>query len=86
MESLTIKIEKDFLQEIEKVMKKKHYSTKTEFVREALREKLTKEEKEEIMKALDQVYGSSKKKTSDADLRRGRERVFARIEKEMELE
>ena len=39
MESITIKVEEDFAKEIEKAMKP-YYSTKTEFIREAIREKV----------------------------------------------
>ncbi len=82
MESLTIKLEKNFLQDIEKVMKKKHYSTKTEFVREALREKLTKEQKEEMIQAVDSLRGVSSHKTHDDDLHKTREKLAKKWEEE----
>ncbi len=40
METISIKLEKGFLQTLEKVMKKHNYSTKTEFIREAIRDKI----------------------------------------------
>jgi metal-responsive CopG/Arc/MetJ family transcriptional regulator len=40
MESISLKMEKEFLQNIEKAMKKHNYSTKTEFIREAIRDKI----------------------------------------------
>lgn len=40
MESISLKMEAHFLQEIEKAMKKHNYSTKTEFIREAIRDKM----------------------------------------------
>jgi metal-responsive CopG/Arc/MetJ family transcriptional regulator len=40
MESISLKLEKEFLQNIEKAMKKHNYSTKTEFIREAIRDKI----------------------------------------------
>lgn len=39
MESITIKVEEDFAEEIEKAMRPL-YSTKTEFIREAIRDKI----------------------------------------------
>ena len=39
MESITIKVEENFAKEIEKAMKP-YYSTKTEFIREAIRDKI----------------------------------------------
>ena len=49
MENISLKLEKEFLKAIEAVMKKHNYMTKTEFIREAIREKIKKlEEKETI--------------------------------------
>ena len=63
-------------------MKEKHYSTKTEFVREAIREKMNHLEKMEALAHLDRLYGISKRRTTDADLHRAREKVFDDLEKE----
>ena len=41
MEILTLRVDKEFAQEIEKAMRP-YYSTKTEFVRDAIRDKLKK--------------------------------------------
>ena len=49
MENISLKMEKALREEIEKVMKTHYYSTKTEFIREAIREKIKKlEEKDTI--------------------------------------
>ncbi len=42
MENISLKLEKDFLRVIEKIMKKHNYMTKTEFIREAIRDKIKK--------------------------------------------
>jgi metal-responsive CopG/Arc/MetJ family transcriptional regulator len=47
MESISLKMEKGFLSDIEKIMKKHNYSTKTEFIREAIRDKIKKLEEKE---------------------------------------
>jgi metal-responsive CopG/Arc/MetJ family transcriptional regulator len=60
METITIKLESSLSQAMEKVMKKHYYSTKTEFVREALRDKIQILEKEEKL--------TSKKSTSREDI------------------
>jgi metal-responsive CopG/Arc/MetJ family transcriptional regulator len=49
MENISLKIEKDFLNAIEKVMKKHNYMTKTEFIREAVRDKIRRLEEKEIV-------------------------------------
>ena len=40
MKTISLKLESTFLQSIEKVMKKSNYTTKTEFIREAIRDKM----------------------------------------------
>ncbi|HLD97973.1 MAG TPA: ribbon-helix-helix domain-containing protein [Candidatus Nanoarchaeia archaeon] len=49
MENVSLKLEKNFLGAIEKVMKKHNYMTKTEFIREAIRDKIKKLEEKEIV-------------------------------------
>ena len=55
-----MKLEKTFLRDIEKTMKNHRYSTKTEFIREAIRDKLTNLEKEDIIQKLVKLKGSEK--------------------------
>lgn len=49
MENVSLKLERNFLNAIEKVMKKHNYMTKTEFIREAVRDKIRKLEEKEII-------------------------------------
>ena len=49
MENISIKLEKNFSDSITRAMKRHNYSTKTEFIRSALREKLAKLEEREIL-------------------------------------
>jgi len=51
MESICIRVEKPIAEQIEKCMKEMHYSTKTEFIRDALRDKLKRIEDEQRKKA-----------------------------------
>lgn len=81
MESITIKINTEMAREIEKAMKP-NYSTKTEFVRTALREKLEKIKQTKEYKELRKYLGILKTKTTDEELHRTREKVINRIAKE----
>ncbi len=74
MESITIKVEEDFAKEIEKAMKP-YYSTKTEFIREAIRDKIKLQRREEITERLKKSFGIAKTNTSDEELRTIREKV-----------
>ena len=49
MENISLKLESNFLNAIQKVMKKHNYMTKTEFVREAIRDKIRKLDEKEII-------------------------------------
>lgn len=75
MENVSIKLEKNFLRVIEEVMKRNNYSTKTEFLREALRDKIKELEKEERLKRIEKLFGSSKHKTTDKQLHKVREEL-----------
>lgn len=63
MENVSLKLEENFLRAVEKVMKKHNFMTKTEFIREAIRDKIRRlEEKEIIMDKdmLEQIVASEK--------------------------
>jgi metal-responsive CopG/Arc/MetJ family transcriptional regulator len=55
MENISLKLEKNFLTAIEKVMKKHNYMTKTEFIRESIRDKIRKLEEKEIIGDKDMI-------------------------------
>jgi metal-responsive CopG/Arc/MetJ family transcriptional regulator len=82
MDVLNIKIEKGIIRDIDKSLRKYRYSTRSEFVRDAIRQKLTDLEKEELMRAVAKVRGSSKHKTSDTQVHETRERLIKKLEKQ----
>lgn len=49
MQTITIKIDDSIAKKINSYSKKFHYSTKTEFIRDAIRDKLIKLQKEEVL-------------------------------------
>lgn len=49
MENISLKLEKNFVASIKRAMKAHNYSTKTEFIRAALREKMAILEEQEIL-------------------------------------
>ena len=59
MENISLKLEKAFLQELERIMKKHNYMTKTEFIRESIRDKIKKLE--------EQGFQKEKEKEKDKD-------------------
>ena len=83
MESVSLKLEDEFLRDIETTMKKHRYTTKTEFIREAIRDKIIDLKKEELLLKAKNLYGASRRKTTDAQLHKAREQAFKELEKEL---
>ena len=80
MQAITIKMEDRLLEELDQKLEEYIYSTRTEFIRDAIREKLSELEKEEVLKNLAQLKGSSKRKTSDEQLHIAREKLAKEYE------
>jgi metal-responsive CopG/Arc/MetJ family transcriptional regulator len=73
MENVSLKLETNFLQAIEKVMKKHNYMTKTEFIRESIRDKIRRLEEKEIIgdkEIMAQIRASEK------NIKRGKVKEF----------
>ena len=85
MEAISLKLEDSFLEDIEKTMKRNRYTTKTEFIREAIRDKIKQLEKEEAILKVRNLYGISNRKTTDKELHKAGKKAFAELEKELNL-
>jgi len=85
MESVCIRFEEKFLKTFMKTMDKFGYSTKTEFIREAIRDKIRELEKQELLKRLDKLFGSSKHKTTDEELHVAGEKAFEKLERKFDF-
>jgi metal-responsive CopG/Arc/MetJ family transcriptional regulator len=82
MESITIKVEDGLAREINHAMRP-YYSTKTEFIREAIRDKLMSLEKEKALQELKDRLGSMKAKTTAKEDRQIREAVGDRLARKL---
>jgi len=76
MQIITLKMEERLLDELDHKLGRYRYSTRTEFIRDAIREKLSELEKEEVLKSLAQLKGSSRRRTSDEDLHKAGEKAL----------
>lgn len=81
MQTISLKLEDSLLKEIDNKLARHRYSTRTEFVREALREKLSELEKDELLREIAKLHGSSKRKTTDEKLQMASEKAFELLEK-----
>jgi len=84
MEAVSLKLEESFLHDIEEIMKKHRYTTKTEFIREAIRDKIKDLEKEEALIRSRKLYGASKRKTTNEQLHKAGEKAFEELDKELQ--
>ncbi|MEK6888518.1 MAG: ribbon-helix-helix domain-containing protein [Nanoarchaeota archaeon] len=73
MENISLKIEENFLKAIEKVMQKHNYMTKTEFIREAIRNQIIKLEEKEILEDKDLM---SQIRLSEKNIKKGKIKEF----------
>ena len=77
MEIISIKLENNLLKKVDSLLIEEGYSTRTEFLREAIRDKLQEiKRKKLVMK----YYGASKRKTTNKQLHEAREKAFREIE------
>jgi len=81
MDIISIKLDESLNKEMEKVMKPL-YTTKTEFIREAIRDKIHEEKRKQHIQRVRENFGKGKTKTTDEDLRRAKEEAFDELLKE----
>lgn len=86
MEAISLKLDDGFLHDMEKTMKQHRYTTKTEFIREAIRDKIKQLENEEALLKLRKMYGASKRKTTEEELKKAKKLAFEELEKELNLQ
>jgi Arc/MetJ-type ribon-helix-helix transcriptional regulator len=72
MNTISLKMDNSLLKEIDSKLKKHRYSTRTEFIRDSIREKLTELEKQEAIKKLREFKGSLKGKARMSEKEAGK--------------
>jgi len=82
-EMITVKMEDKFLREIDSVVKKEGYQNRTEFIRNALREKIEEVKLKEAMIKIAHLKGASKKRTTEKGYEDVRKRAFEELSKKL---
>ncbi len=82
-EMITVKLEDVFLKEIDNVVHAQGYQNRTEFIRNALREKLEEAKLKEAMMQIAHLKGAAKKKTSDKEYEEIRKKAFEELSKKL---
>jgi len=67
MEVISLKLDEQMLKNIDSALKKHNFSTRTEFIRDAIRTRLSRLEKDEIIAKLASLRGAFKSKTNLSD-------------------
>lgn len=75
METICIKLEEDLLKKMDENLKKHHFSTRSEFIRALIREKVKYMSSEDIIKEFMKFRGAAKTKVSDERLKEIRKEV-----------
>ncbi|MBI4149303.1 ribbon-helix-helix protein, CopG family [Candidatus Woesearchaeota archaeon] len=83
METISLKLEEGILSEIDRKLAAHRYSTRTEFIRDAIREKLSELEKEKLLQEVAKLRGLSKRKTTDGELHKAGEKAFEILERRL---
>lgn len=84
MKTITLKLDKNTLQNVDQSLQKHNFSTRTEFIRDAIREKLKDLSREDLIKKFLNFKGKAKKKTTDEENRKTREQVSKELMAELE--
>lgn len=75
METITFKLQENVLKKIDGILRPLNFNTRTEFIREAIRDKLNTVETEKFMRKLAQHKGAAKVHVSDERLHEIRDEV-----------
>jgi metal-responsive CopG/Arc/MetJ family transcriptional regulator len=84
MEVLSIKFQEDILKRMDKNIAIHNFNSRTEFIREAVRDKLAELSREDIMKEFIKFNGKSLSKTTDEDNKKTKEKVSKEFMKELQ--
>ena len=82
METISVRYDDSFISDMERIMKENRYSTKAEFIREALRDKMNELETKAALVRLERMAGSSKRITTKEQLRKAKKSAFERLARE----
>jgi Arc/MetJ-type ribon-helix-helix transcriptional regulator len=85
MDIVTFKISEEILKKIDNNLRPFNFSNRTEFIREAIREKLNQIEKDRVIKELDKFQKAKKKRLTVKRIGRLRKRVGKKYKKKLRI-
>jgi metal-responsive CopG/Arc/MetJ family transcriptional regulator len=84
MKTVTVRFKKNILDNLDEKINEHNFNSRTEFIREAVREKLSDLTKEELLREFLKYRGKSKTKTNYKDNRKTRGLISKKLMKELE--
>lgn len=82
MEAVSLKLEENMLHNIDESLDSNNYSTRTEFIRDAIRHKLEELKTQKIMEEFMKFQGKAKKKTTYEENKKTAEKALLELAKE----
>lgn len=82
MEIVSVKFQEDILRKVDDAISGHNFNSRTEFIREAVRDKLEDLSREDLIKEFMKFRGKAKKKTTYEENRKTREKAFLEMAKE----
>lgn len=82
-EMITVKLEDVFLGDIDAIVKNEGYQNRTEFIRNALREKIEEIKLKKAMMELAHLKGFTKKNTTEESYEKVRAKAFEELSKKL---
>jgi metal-responsive CopG/Arc/MetJ family transcriptional regulator len=85
MQTVSFKVQENILEKINKLLRPLHFNNRTEFIREAIREKINTIENDVFMQELVKFKGAAKTKVSDKRLHELREEIARKFAKKFDI-
>ena len=82
MEAISLKLDENMLHNIDSSLRNNNYSTRTEFIRDAIREKLEQLRREQLAQEFMKFKGKATKKTTYEENERTAEEALKKLVKE----
>ena len=82
MEIVSVKFQEDVLKKVDDTISKHNFNSRTEFIREAVRDKLEDLSREDLIKEFMKFRGKAPKQTTDEERAKTREKALFEMAKE----
>jgi len=83
MEAVTVKFQEEILEKIDRTIAEHNFNSRTEFIREAVRDKMTELRKDNLIQEFLKFSGKSRVKTTPEENKRAKEAVSRELMKEL---